>query len=143
MTIKNDFRYLNCKDWLTCKLNPYKTNTDLIINVYSHIVDMNIIISDKIFCSRIIGITEIIPIKTGIWINESKFMCFLNVSMSMLSGLLPSLFFNPALIGVANNVIPKKYNPEIINKFWLKRPVNLIINSDNKKFKFESNCKNG
>ena len=32
------------------------------------IVDINIIISDKVFCSRIFGNTEIIPIKTDITI---------------------------------------------------------------------------
>ena len=102
---------------LTCKLYPYNTKTDLIISIYSQIVDINIIISDKVFCSRIIGNTEIIPIKTGICINARKFICFLKVSIFELSGFSPLLFFSPALIGDANNVIPKKYKPEIINRF--------------------------
>ena len=105
-------------------------------------------ISGKIFISLIIGRTEIIPIKTGIWINANKFKCFLNVSIFFLSIfvgfllLIPVLLI-PALAELAKKVIPKKYNPEIINKFWLSRPINFIINSETINSKLESYCKNG
>ena len=95
-------------------------------------------ISGKIFISLIIGRTEIIPIKTGIWINANKFKCFLNVSIFFLSIfvgfllLIPALLM-PALAELAKKVIPKKYNPEIIKRdnHAYKKTINYFNNDEN------------